>query len=304
MTSSPPSVAVDALPRDTGGGRLTAETPLAAATGVRRLSRNRTAVGGGAVVLLIGLAAILAPAIAPYQYNAQDFTQPLSPPSWSHLLGTDEQGRDVLSRVIYGGRISLPIGLIAVSIAAVSGLLLGAVAGYFGSWADAAIMRLMDVLLAFPTILLALAIIAILGPGIVNVMIAVGISSVPLYTRVVRGSVLTVKNTDYVMAAQAVGGSAVRIVARHVLPNSFAPVMVLATTGTAAAIITSAALSFIGLGAQPPLPEWGSMLNTGREYLRHAPWMTTFPGLAIVVTVVAINLLGDGLRDVLDPRLR
>ncbi len=271
---------------------------------LRRLLRNRIATVAGMVVLVIGLVAILAPIIAPYEYSAQDFTQTLTPPGRGHLLGTDEQGRDILSRVIYGGRISLPIGIIAVSIAAVCGLCCGLVAGYVGGWADTVIMRLMDVLLAFPTILLALAIITILGPGIVNLMIAIGISSVPLYTRVVRGTVLTVKHTDYVTAAQAVGGSTARILVRHLLPNSFPPVMVLATTGTAAAIITSVALSFIGLGAQPPLPEWGSMLNTGRDYLRHAPWMTTFPGLAIVVTVVAINLLGDGVRDVLDPRLR
>ncbi len=288
-------------PRDDGQTALA--RPMGAST-LRRLVRNRTAAVAGTVVLVIGLAAILAPVIAPYEYSAQDFAQTLAPPGRGHLLGTDEQGRDILSRVIYGGRISLPIGIIAVSIAAACGLFFGLVAGYVGGWADTVIMRLMDVLLAFPTILLALAVIAILGPGIVNLMIAIGISSVPLYTRVVRGSVLTVKHTDYVAAAQAVGGSAARIVVRHLLPNSFPPVMVLATIGTAAAIITSAALSYIGLGAQPPLPEWGSMLNTGREYLRHAPWMTTFPGLAIVVTVVSINLLGDGLRDVLDPRLR
>jgi peptide/nickel transport system permease protein len=278
-----------------GRGRL--------ATFYRLFGRNRAAIAGAAVVAVIVLITLLAPLIAPYSYSQQDFTQYLTPPSRAHLLGTDEQGRDVLSRVIYGGRLSLPIGIIAVAIAAVFGFLFGAPAGYFGKWVDAVIMRWMDVMLAFPTILLALAVITILGPGVVNVMIAVGISSIPFYTRVVRSSVLSVKHTEYVMAARATGCSEVRIIARHVLPNSFAPVMVLATTGTAAAIITSAALSFVGLGAQPPVPEWGSMLNTGRDYLRHAPWMTTFPGLAIVVTVVAINLLGDGLRDALDPRL-
>jgi peptide/nickel transport system permease protein len=273
------------------------------ATFYRLFARNRTAIAGAAVVGLIVLATVLAPLIAPYAYSRQDFTQYLTPPSRAHLLGTDEQGRDVLSRVIYGGRLSLPIGIIAVAIAVVFGFLFGAPAGYFGTWVDAVIMRCMDVMLAFPTILLALAVITILGPGVINVMIAVGISSIPFYTRVIRSSVLSVKHTEYVMSARATGCSEVRIIARHVLPNSFAPVMVLATTGTAAAIITSAALSFVGLGAQPPVPEWGSMLNTGRDYLRHAPWMTTFPGLAIVVTVVAINLLGDGLRDALDPRL-
>jgi peptide/nickel transport system permease protein len=270
---------------------------------LRLFSRNRSAVAGAIVVVLIGSGAVLAPLCAPYSYSQQDFTQYLTPPSRAHLLGTDEQGRDVLSRIIYGGRLSLPIGIIAVAIATGFGFLFGALAGYFGRWADGVIMRCMDVMLAFPTILLALAVITILGPGVVNVMIAVGISSIPFYTRVVRSSVLTVRQTEYVTAARAAGCSEARIVARHILPNSFAPVMVLATTGTAAAIITSAALSFVGLGAQPPVPEWGSMLNTGRDYLRHAPWMTTFPGLAIVVTVVAINLLGDGLRDALDPRL-
>ena len=269
----------------------------------RMFTRNRSAVTGGVVVALVVLLTALAPVITPYPPTQQDFSQYLTPPSRAHLLGTDEQGRDVLSRVLYGGRLSLPIGIIAVGIATVFGYLFGALAGYCGSWPDAVLMRWMEIMLAFPTILLAMAVITILGPGVINVMIAVGISSIPFYTRVVRSSVLAVKHTEYVTAARAVGCSEARIVARHVLPNSFAPVMVLATTGTAAAIITSAALSFVGLGAQPPTPEWGSMLNAGRDYLRHAPWLTIFPGLAIVVAVVAINLLGDGLRDALDPRL-
>ncbi|MBI4279566.1 MAG: ABC transporter permease [Armatimonadetes bacterium] len=270
----------------------------------RLLRRNRAAVGGGIVILAIILLTLLAPVVAPYPYQRQDFSKYLAPPARAHLFGTDEQGRDILSRVIYGGRVSLPLGLIAVSIAAVFGFVFGATAGYFGGWTDTAVMRGMDIMLAFPTILLALAIITILGPGVTNTMIAVGISAIPVYTRVVRGTVLSVKQMEYVSAAQAVGASRLRIIARHILPNSFAPVMVLATTGTATAIITSAALSFIGLGAQPPTPEWGSLLSSGREYLRHAPWMSIFPGLAIMVAVMAINLLGDGLRDALDPRLR
>lgn len=270
----------------------------------RLLLRNRAAVVGGIVILAIVLTVLAAPAVAPYPYRMQNFSEYLSPPTRAHPFGTDEQGRDILSRVIYGGRISLPLGLIAVSIAVVFGFLLGALAGYFGGWVDTGIMRGMDIMLAFPTILLALAVITILGPGVTNTMIAVGISAIPFYTRVVRGTVLSVKQTEYVTAAQAVGATRLRIIVRHILPNSLAPVMVLATTGTAAAIITSAALSFIGLGAQPPVPEWGSMLSSGREYLRHAPWMATFPGLAIMVSVMAINLLGDGLRDALDPRLR
>lgn len=270
---------------------------------LRVFLRNKTAVAGAIVVVLISLVTILAPAIAPYKPTKQDFAQYLAPPSPGHLFGTDEQGRDIFSRVLYGGRISVPVGVVAVAIASAWGFLFGSMAGYFGGWVDSVVMRWMDILLAFPTILLALAVITILGPGIGNVMLAVGISSIPFYTRVVRGSVLSVKEAEYVTAARAAGCSSARIVARHILPNTLAPVMVLATTGTAAAIITSAALSFIGLGAQPPTPEWGNMLSSGRDYLRHAPWMTIFPGLAIMITVVAINLLGDGLRDALDPRL-
>jgi peptide/nickel transport system permease protein len=210
----------------------------------------------------------------------------------------------VLSRVIYGGRVSLRIGFIAVSIAMASGVALGLIAGYYEGWTGTFIMRWMDVMLAFPSILLALAIVSVLGSGITPLMVAVGIASIPQFTRVAQASVLSTKDLDYVQAAQVVGCSPAQILVRHILPNIFAPIMVLATTGVAAAIITGAALSFLGLGAQPPTPEWGSMLSNGRVYMEKAPWMMVFPGLAIMVTVMSINLFGDALRDALDPRLK
>jgi peptide/nickel transport system permease protein len=270
----------------------------------QRVARNRAALAGGILLAIMTSVAILAPLIAPYAPTAQNFADYLLPPGPAHLFGTDEQGRDGLSRVIYGSRISLWIGVVAVSIAAAGGLVLGLLAGYFGGWIDSLIMRGMDVMLAFPEILLALAVAAALGPALTTVMAAVGIASIPYYARVVRSSVLNARESEYVIAARVVGCPDARIMVRHVLPNSLAPVLVLATTGVAAAIITGAALSFLGLGVQPPTPEWGSMLSISRTYLQHAPWMAVFPGLAIMITVVAINLLGDGVRDALDPRLK
>jgi peptide/nickel transport system permease protein len=270
----------------------------------RRVVRNRAALAGGIVLMVIILVAIFAPLVAPYAPTDQNFADYLSPPSPTHLFGTDEQGRDGLSRVIYGSRISLWIGVIAVSIAVTGGLFFGLLAGYFGGRTDSLVMRGMDIMLAFPEILLALAVVAVLGPALTTVMIAVGIASIPYYTRLVRSSVLVAKQAEYISAARVIGCPASQIVIRHIMPNSLAPVLVLATTGVAAAIITGAALSFLGLGVQPPTPEWGSMLSVSRNYLQHAPWMATFPGLAIMITVVAINLLGDGVRDALDPRLK
>jgi peptide/nickel transport system permease protein len=286
-----------------GRARGRASTSRAAIL-LRRLGRNRAAVAGALIVLVIAVCAIFAPLVSPFAPNALDFAAYLMPPSGTHVFGTDEQGRDLLARVIYGGRISLRIGFIAVSIALVSGAALGLIAGYYEGWSGALIMRWMDVMLAFPSILLALAIVAVLGSGITPLMVAVGIASVPQFTRVTQSSVLATKEADYVHAARVIGCSAAQILVRHIFPNIVAPIMVLATTGVAAAIITGAALSFLGLGAQPPTPEWGSMLSNGRVYMEKAPWMMLFPGVAIMVTVMSINLLGDGLRDALDPRLK
>lgn len=248
--------------------------------------------------------AVFAPAIAPYPPTKMDFRAVQQPPSAAHPFGTDDLGRDVLSRVAYGARISLQVGLIAVGIAAFVGTLMGLVAGFAGGWLDGFIMRTVDVMLAFPGILLALAVVAVLGPGLANMMIAVGVSAIPAYARTVRGTTLSVMELDYVTAAQALGAGRVRVALRYVLPNVSAPIIVLATIGIATSILSAAGLSYLGLGAQPPTPEWGSMLSDARAYLRTAWWMAVFPGLAIMIVVMAFNLLGDGLRDVLDPKSR
>lgn len=284
------------------GRAVRRQSPLAITW--RQLRQNPLALAAMGVLAVQVLVAIFAPLVAPYDPLQQNFRAALQPPSLAHPFGTDDVGRDILSRVIYGTRISLRVGLIAVSISSVIGVLLGLAAGYYGSWADNVIMRVMDVLLAFPGLLLALAIIAVLGPGLFNVMIAVGLGSVPVYTRMTRASTLSVRERDYVLAARALGFSNARIMLRYILPNVIPPVIALATLGVAGAILTAAGLSFIGLGAQPPTPEWGAMLTQGRQYLQKAWWFTVFPGLAIMVTVLAINILGDALRDALDPKLR
>jgi len=270
----------------------------------RQLRRNKGAILGGVLILIEILVAILAPYIAPYEPIDQILADALTGPSKTHLLGTDEVGRDIFSRIIYGTRISLRIGLISVGIASVFGVALGLVAGYYGGFLDDVILRGVDVWLAFPGILLAMAIVAVLGPSIFNVMIAVGFSSIPTYVRITRSSVLSAREMEYVMSARAVGCQGARIMVRHILPNVLAPVIVISTLGVAGAILTAAALSFIGLGAQPPTPEWGAILSVGRQFMRRAWWLTTFPGLAIMITVLGINMFGDGLRDALDPRLR
>ncbi|MDR7481062.1 MAG: ABC transporter permease [Armatimonadota bacterium] len=278
------------------------ESPWRSAT--RRLRRNRGAVAGLYLVLALVAVAVFADRLAPYDPVKINPEAALRPPGRPFLLGTDTLGRDVLSRLVHGARISLRVGLVSVSIAAALGTTLGLLAGYYGRWLDLGIMRFIDLLLAFPSVLLALAIIAILGPSIFNLMIAVGISATPAYARLVRGSVLSARENTYVEAARAVGCSDRLIIWRHILPNVLAPLIVLSTLGMAGAILTGAALSFLGLGVQPPTPEWGVMLSDGRNYLRRAWWITTFPGMAIMITVLAINMLGDGLRDALDPRLR
>jgi ABC-type dipeptide/oligopeptide/nickel transport system permease subunit len=270
---------------------------------LQQLRRNRGAVAGLTVLVAIIAAAVLAPAIAPYDPIRMNPSDRMQPPSTSHWFGTDLFGRDILSRVLYGFRISLVVALVSVVLGTVSGVTLGLIAGYGGGWVDATIMKVMDMLLAFPGILLALGIIALLGPGLVNAMIAVGISSIPGYARLARGDVLAAKGCLYVDAARTIGCSHRRILIRHILPNVIAPVIVLSALNTAWAILTTASLSFLGLGIQPPTPELGALLNDGRNYLAVAPWITLYPGLAIMLVVMAINLLGDGLRDALDPRL-
>lgn len=267
-----------------------------------RLRQNRLSIVGLALIAGFLLLAFAAPLIAPADPMQQALYNRLSPPTLAHPFGTDDFGRDILSRVIYGARISLRVGVVAVLIALLLGTGIGLVAGYWGGWIDQVLMRVMDILLAFPSILLAIGIVAILGPGLENAMLAVGIVAVPQYARLVRASVLTVRETDYVLAARALGASDVRILAIAILPNCLAPLIVQATLGLATAILDAAGLSFLGLGAQPPIPEWGAMLSQGRELIVRAPWVLTFPGGAIFFTVLAFNLVGDGLRDALDPK--
>jgi peptide/nickel transport system permease protein len=270
----------------------------------RRLRRDRAAVAGGAIIVALVLCAILAPLIAPYDYVAQNMGNRYVPPGGPNLLGTDALGRDVLSRLLFGARISLMVGLIAVGIAVSFGVLVGAVAGYIGGRVDLLLMWVMDLILAFPALLLAIAIASALGPSVINAMIAIGIVNIPAFARLVRSSVLTIRGQEFVEAARSIGVGTTRIIALHVVPNVLAVVIVRATVALGFAILTEAGLSFIGLGAQPPEPSWGAMLNDGREAIRRAAHLTTIPGLCIMVTVLAFNLLGDGLRDALDPRMK
>jgi peptide/nickel transport system permease protein len=265
---------------------------------------SRSALIGGGVLLLIVLISVAAPLISPYDPIKTNQRLSLQQPSIDHLMGTDRFGRDIFSRVVWAGQTSLPIGIVSVAIGLLFGVSVGLLAGYYGGWLDAVSMRVVDLLLAFPGILLALAIIAILGGSLTNLMIAVGISAIPDYVRITRGSVLSVKEREFIVAAHVIGCRGPAIMLRHILPNVVAPLIVLATLGMAAAIITGSALSFLGLGIKPPTPEWGNMLAEGREFLQHAPWVAFFPGAAIMLTVLSINLFGDGLRDMLDPRMR
>jgi peptide/nickel transport system permease protein len=269
-----------------------------------RILRSPGGLIGVSVLVLLLLAAMFAPYLTPYDPLALTPTSAMQPPSWQHPAGTDRFGRDILTRIIYGTRISLQVGLISVGIAALFGGMLGLLAGYFGGWVDTVIVFLINILLALPGILLALVIVAALGSGLHNVMIAVGISTIPSYARVVRGSTLSIRYRVYVDAAKAIGCSHRRILVRHILPNIVAPVIVLSTLGVATAVLIGASVSFLGLGAKPPTPEWGVMVNDGRSFLRQAWWLSTMPGLAIMITVIALNLLGDALRDALDPRLK
>lgn len=269
----------------------------------RRLRKNKMAMAALIVMVLLIIVAIFAPVIAPYDYDANDLEHSFVYPCAEHLFGTDNLGRDIFSRVIFGSRISLQVGLIAVGIAVLVGGTLGAIAAFYPK-ADNIIMRFMDIFMAIPSLLMAMAITAALGSGTRNLMIAVGLSSMPQYARIMRASVLTVKDQEFVEAAQSIGASNFRIIVRHILPNAFAPLLVQATLGVGNAIMSAATLSFLGMGIQPPTPEWGSLLSTGRNFIRNFWPMTIFPGLAIMLVVYALNILGDGLRDALDPKLK
>lgn len=268
------------------------------------MRRNRATCLGVLFLFIVLLCALFAPLIAPYDPLQIDTDNTLQPPSRKYWFGTDDVGRDVFSRVIWGARISLRVSIISAGISTIAGLCLGLLSGYYGGMLSFVILRVMDLLLAFPGILLALVIVAILGTGLENVMIAVGIAAIPTFTRVVHGTVLSLKENVYIEAAQVVGCRDMRIILRYIIPNILPPVIVLSTLQVASAIFATASLSFIGLGAQPPTSEWGAMVSRGRHALRSAMWMSTFPGLAIALVVIAINLIGDGLRDALDPRIR
>lgn len=270
----------------------------------RRLGRSTPFVAGSILLLLVIVVAIAAPALTPFDPVKMNPPERLQPPSVHHPFGTDQLGRDVLSRVLHGGRLSLPMGVIPIAVAAIVGLILGLVTGSLGGWVDLVLMRIVDVWIAFPPILLAMAIVTVLGTGLPNIMVALGIAWIPYYARMVRGSVLEAKQRTYVDAARALGSLEWRIVLRHVLPNVLTPILVMSSMGVANAILAGAALSFLGLGAQAPAPEWGTSLADARQFIRLGWWIGLFPGLAIAITVLGANLLGDGLRDALDPKLK
>ena len=269
----------------------------------QRLRHNRMALAGGVIVLTMFLMAASA-SLIDADPAAIDISQRLLPPSWQHPLGTDDLGRGVLVRMLYGARISLLVGFLAVGISSAIGVILGSLAGYYGRWVDALIMRFVDIMLCFPTFFLILAVIAFLEPSIWNIMIVIGQTSWMGVARLVRAEFLSLRQRDFVLAAQALGASDLRLIFRHILPNALSPVLVSATLGVAGAILTESALSFLGIGVQPPTPSWGNMLITGKQTLGSAWWLSVFPGLAILITVLGYNLLGEGVRDALDPRLK
>jgi peptide/nickel transport system permease protein len=268
----------------------------------RQLRRNPTAMAGGLIVLLFIAIAIAAPLLAPYEPNVSSWLTVRKPPTAAHWMGTDDVGRDVMSRLIHGSRASLSAGIISVAIAMLIGVPMGVLAGFYGGWLDAVISRVTEAVLACPFLILAIALAAFLGPSLTNAMIAIGVSAAPIFVRLARGQVLSVKTEDYVQGARAVGCSDARIIRRYILPNIFPPLLVQSTLTIATAIIAEASLSFLGLGQQPPDPSWGSMLNTAKNFITQAPWMAIWPGVAIFIVVFGFNILGDGLRDALDPR--
>jgi len=269
----------------------------------QRLRHNRMALAGGLIVLLMFLLAAIASLVSS-DPSAIDVSRSLLPPSWAHPLGTDDLGRDVLVRMLYGARISLLVGFVAVGISCLIGIFFGALAGYYGGWIDSLIMRFVDIMLCFPTFFLILAVIAFLDPSIWNIMIVIGLTSWMGVARLIRAEFLSLRQRDFVLAAQALGASDFRLIFRHILPNAMSPVLVSATLGVAGAILTESALSFLGIGVQPPTPSWGNMLIVGKQTLGSAWWLSVFPGLAILITVLGYNLLGEGIRDALDPRLK
>lgn len=272
------------------------------ALALRRILRNRVLVVGLSIALVVILASLLGPWIAPYNPQAMNLGATLMPPSWQHLTGTDSFGRDMFSRLLYGGRVALLTGFSAVGIAASIGCVLGFVAGYAGGWADILMQRLVDLMLAFPDLLLAFLVIAILGPGLTNAIIAIGVSAIPVYARLARAEVLKLRRKEYVEAAHAMGATNVRVLLRHVVPNALGPILVLAGLGVGSAILVEAALSYVGLGAQPPSPDWGATLFQEQSFIQTQWWLPMFPGIAIMITALGFNLLGDGLGSLLDSR--
>lgn len=281
----------------------TTELQAARRSGIVRKWRNPIGIIGAGIILLTVLVALCAPLLAPYSPSEQKAKR-LLPPSHAHVMGTDELGRDTLSRIVYGARVSLQVGIIAVLIALALGTALGVITGYYGGRIDTIIMRFVDIMFAFPGLILAIVIAGLLGPSRRNAMIAIGIGYTPTFARVIRGSVLAVVSEPYLEAGRVIGARAGWLIRRYVLPNILAPVIVLTTIYLSTAILSEAALSFLGLGAQPPEPSWGGMLNIARTYMEISPWMAIFPGIAIMIVVLGFNFLGDGLRDILDPRLR
>lgn len=271
---------------------------------MERLAKNKLAMAGLVVILLLISIAILAPIIAPYNYAAQDLNSTYAAPSKIHLLGTDKLGRDILSRLIYGTRQSLKIGMLSVAIASVLGTILGSIAGFYGGKTDNILMRILDIYQSIPGMLLSIALAASLGPGINNAIIAIGISTIPAYARIIRASIMTVREKEFIEAAIAINASDLRIITKHVLPNAISPLIVEITMNIGNSILAAATLSFIGLGAQPPSPEWGAMLVEGRNYMRDYGYLVIYPGICIMTSVLSFNMLGDGLRDALDPRLK
>ncbi|MGE5246766.1 MAG: ABC transporter permease [Verrucomicrobiota bacterium] len=271
---------------------------------LRRLLRNRLAVAGGLVILFFFLVSAVPSLFASRDPDRIDVTSILQPPSAAHPMGTDDLGRDVLARVAYGARVSLKVGFVAVGIATSIGLVIGLLSGFYGGRVDAVLMRFVDIMLCFPTFFLILAVIAFLSPSIVNIMVVIGLTGWLGVARLVRAEALSLRERDFVAAARAQGAGTARIMFRHILPNAMAPILVAATLGVAGAILTESALSFLGIGVQPPTPSWGNILTTGKNYIAFAWWLSLFPGLAILVTVLAYNLLGEGIRDAVDPRLR